>query len=813
VHTGLSPRTVPGTNGEVSAPKGTHVQIKTRADREVARASLSVNGQMLPLKVSGGRDLTGGFTVDKSGSYQFVFRSSSDKVLVEGPSLPIQAEADEPPQVRILSPAEELEVDPGTQLTLRFDVSDDYGLAGLALVYRPPGQEEQRIPLRHDEGRRSSGQYTWNLGTLKLQPGDRVSYFIEAKDNDAVEGSKKGVSRTQIVKLYSAAEHRRAAVEKAQALWERLVTHLADRLEGPDRAKEKDFDKVAAAQSVDRAAQDLIGDFREVAGELSKDRDSPQELVSALVNISQGLNRHVRSTSDARRTFVRYQKLHGLDFDSGKRLTRDVEAEIRETEKDVLYLEALLDKQKLQDLRELAQQLSRERRELASLIEQYKQTQDPKLQQQILEQVKALRERIDELMQRMSELASGIRDEHLNAEALKQMMEEKDLSSGLDQIEKLMREGKAEEALAELQKLAMQMEQMVSELSEADDGFGEQQYPELAEKFQQFMNDLQKTAQDQKAVADKTKEIRDRYKQKLKERLQSKGDALREQMIRDIDQVLKDYQFSPDAIGSMAEKPHEEVRSELESLRQALKVRDYDLAAESAARAERAAHELNAFAQSQREQDERYRNPADMQAQSRKLAERTSKNAMKVSEVNEKLQQLFPPPGSMISEEDKQKLKQLSGEQRGLEKQAQGLQQKLDELAQMAPLFDEQSKEQMAQVQERMGGAAQRMETRDPSRGYSEQKAALDQLQQFEKDMRESKGKGGGRGLPLPMYGGGRQNDWGGHSNNRDKVEIPDADRYQAPKEFRKDLLDAMKQGAPERYKEQVKRYYEELVK
>jgi len=44
-------------------------------------------------------------------------------------------------------------------------------------------------------------------------------------------------------------------------------------------------------------------------------------------------------------------------------------------------------------------------------------------------------------------------------------------------------------------------------------------------------------------------------------------------------------------------------------------------------------------------------------------------------------------------------------------------------------------------------------------------------------------------------------------------VEIPDADPGTAFKDFRKDLLDAMKQGTPERYREQVKSYYEELVK
>ena len=63
----------------------------------------------------------------------------------------------------------------------------------------------------------------------------------------------------------------------------------------------------------------------------------------------------------------------------------------------------------------------------------------------------------------------------------------------------------------------------------------------------------------------------------------------------------------------------------------------------------------------------------------------------------------------------------------------------------------------------------------------------------------------------MPGMAGGRREGFG--DRNQEKVEIPDEDDFQAPKEFRKDLLDAMKQGAPEKYKDQVKRYYEELVK
>ena len=50
-------------------------------------------------------------------------------------------------------------------------------------------------------------------------------------------------------------------------------------------------------------------------------------------------------------------------------------------------------------------------------------------------------------------------------------------------------------------------------------------------------------------------------------------------------------------------------------------------------------------------------------------------------------------------------------------------------------------------------------------------------------------------------------------SMRHDHVDIPDAESSRAPAEFRKELLDAMKQAPPEKYKERVKQYYEELVK
>jgi hypothetical protein len=48
---------------------------------------------------------------------------------------------------------------------------------------------------------------------------------------------------------------------------------------------------------------------------------------------------------------------------------------------------------------------------------------------------------------------------------------------------------------------------------------------------------------------------------------------------------------------------------------------------------------------------------------------------------------------------------------------------------------------------------------------------------------------------------------------HHDPVRIPGADESNAPRAWRQELLDAMKEKAPERFRDEVRRYYEELVR
>ena len=808
-YTGLAPRRVTGSTGDIGGPKGTVIQLRTRADRAVQGAHLAVGGATVPLLVANGRDLSGSLVLEKPGTYAFVFTGRGGREVARGPEMPLAVEPDLPPTATLLLPIAEVEVDPDQEVLLRWEASDDYGLSGVALVWTGPDGQSHRHPLTHDDGRKSGGQFKWALAPLKLGPGDRIAYAIEATDNDAVDGPQKGTSRQQTLVVYSAAEHRREALRRATELWERLLMHLATRMEGPDRDRTKTADKVRAQEPVDTSGTTLGTDFVATGRALARERDRNEALVSALAHVGEDVLGKVRATSESRKLWYRLAPRRG-EYDVDARLTRVVgrrSPRWRRTRSTSGASRPAADGGAPRP----GGQLSREQRGWPRSSRQFR-TPGTHCRGKILKQVAALRDRMNELLRRMGELQKSIRDEHFNVEAMRELAKQQDMQGGLDDIEKLLKDGKTEEALARLQQLQAQMSELQSRLEESAGSLGNRVNPELVKRYREFAEALKSTTEEQKQLAEQTRAVRDRYREQMRQRLRQAASGLKEQLQKKAEQVAQDYaKVGPNDLSPRADQPLEQARTELDNLRSALKAEDFDLAAESAQRAARQSEELSRAGDQQRALDEAYQNPPEVREKSRKLAQRLEKDAETMREIRKKLDQLFPPLASQLSQGDRQKTQEMAQAQRKLGQKAQGLQQQMRQLEQMAPIFGEQGEESMQQVAERMAGSTERLEGKDPGRGYGEQKGALDALQALQDTMQQSQRGGGKGGLPLPLLAGGDQE--GGNELSRQKVEVPDADPNGAPREFRKDLLDAMKQGTPERYRDQVKQFYEELVK
>jgi hypothetical protein len=823
-HTRLAPKTVPNTNGEISAPRGTQVRLRTRADRDLARAEAVLGDSALPLEVKG-RDLEGQLLVQKPGSYRFRFRDKRGSAIAEGPPIPIAVEEDRSPKASILAPALDVEVDPKAQVKVRFEAEDDFGLSEVALVFKLPGASKpQRLLLQRDPEapRRASGEYGWDIVGLSLMAGDRVAYYLEAVDNDEISGKKTGVSKTLYLRIFSEAEHHRQVVRQIVEQWERLVALLGDRLEAPDHSGVgRSPESVQAQAGVDARAGGLARELSLLARSLRKEK-APDPLWRALVNVATGLSERAGATGRARSALGLWLRRGvGLDSEPARRLFAAVDQEIAEEEKGVLYLESLLDQQRIQDLLALSRELAARRRDLAGLLEQYQKAPDDAAKEKILHEVARLKERMAELMQRMAELSKGIQDEHVNAEALKELAESKDMMGSFDKIQELLHQGKVQEAMKEMEKLGQMLDGLEQNLQQASKDFKGGDFGEVGKQLGDFARGLDDLSEQQQQLLGETQKLRGEQKKELERRLSQKGQEFVEKLRKKVQEARQRLSEVNEEKNLFRENDLKAAKETADDLDKALAVKDFDQAAQSVAKtlghAQSLADDLG------RQVSDARRYPSAFQpdvSQVQKNARSAQAALPPLEEVRKELSNLFPPPGANLSEEEKQRMRGLAQREQGLQQKAGQMQQQMQQLNQKAPLFSPQAQELMQKTGERMGKAQGQLQGQNPGGAAAEERAALDQLGQLKKGLQrqgQGQGQGGGGNIPWPWVGpgqsGGMEEGAGAQSSADREVKIPGADQYQVPEEYRKAILDAMKQGAPDKYRDQVKRYYEEIVK
>jgi hypothetical protein len=826
-YTGLPPRTEEGTAGDLHAPRGTEVRIAARADRDLAQAFAVVNGTAIKLESQGPghRQLSGSFPLARAGEWSLRFADSRGRVVAQGPSRPIEIVADAAPQVVLEEPKKAvLEVDPQGKVVVGWSATDDYGLQQISLVFQRAGSKEERVVLQTPAApaKRLRGSYAWEMAPLKLRAGDKISYHLEAKDNDAVDGPQKGVSATQALKVFSAAEHSKESLVRAQALWERLVALLADRLEekpAPEGGEDASRWYAQTSQK-DRDARALATDLFNAGGELLKDKLAPRAVGRALRYAATSLGPALQRTSIARAPLSR----GALGREAAVRnFGLALANEIREEEKDVLYLEDLLDRARLDAMQELGKELAASRRELARLAEKLRKAPDEETRKDLLSEVERMRERIQELMQRMADLAKGIQDEHLNREAAESMEKEQGLLGQLADIQKKLQAGKVDEALKELDRLSQQIEKLERDLQQKAGREQSGQYAQEARELREAAEQLKELQQKESDLQKRTAQLRREMRAQAQKKFEQKGGKELAKKLREkAEQARKAIaQIDPKVAEHLGlEDTLDMAQGRTADLSRALELNDFDEALDLAERGLRAVETLQGRLAMEDQVAQRYpgfsRDPAGV----RKGLQGAGEAQQPLQEVVRALQDALPREGQGMSQEQQQRLRAQGGEQGRLKDQLGRVRNQLAEVGKKVPIFGPQHEQMLQQAQEGMGQAEQRLYRSEPRGAQAGEEQALEKLKQFQDAMEKlakQSGKGqGGEGIPMPWgepSGEGNDEDGDSNSMKHDHVDIPDAESSRAPAEFRKELLDAMKQAPPTSYKERVKQYYEELVK
>jgi hypothetical protein len=216
-YTGLASETI-ADGGDVTALRGTTVRVTATPTLPVDGGAIIVDGRdPVAMTVdSATGELTGSFRIRADGFYHIVLDGPAGESVEASPRYVIDALSDGAPIVAFEEPGRDTRATSIDELYVEARAEDDYGVGAMTLHYRVNGGAEETVDLYGGRGglKEVTAGHTFYLEEYGLEPGDLVSYWATAQDNDTVDGTKDATSDIYFIQVrpfsrdYSAAESR-----------------------------------------------------------------------------------------------------------------------------------------------------------------------------------------------------------------------------------------------------------------------------------------------------------------------------------------------------------------------------------------------------------------------------------------------------------------------------------------------------------------------------------------------------------------------------------------------------------------------------
>ncbi len=785
---------LPSSSGDLRGLPGTQVAIHARVlvPAQAAELVLEPDGtapaRSVPAKLEGDQ-LSTELVIDRSTHYRFAITAPDGTRSIETTPRGIEAEVDHPPAVQLMAPADPLDVTNLRRVELAYIVEDDFGLASAELVWES-GKDHGKKPLdvypdepasgvaAHPGGStHAQGKLLWDIAELNVPSGGDVRYWIEAKDTDSVNGPNVGRSREMHLRVISPRERHEETLARQEAVAEKLVRNLGGRLTGPG-------EDGTLREELDRALRESVVELGALAAAFDKDPHASDALRKSLAGMRDRLDRQL--------TTAQHLVPKGKTALKGAYANVD-KSMIAELEDDVLALADWLDRERLEGLLDISDEIAAHQKRLKELLADYARTKDPRVLDEIEREMRALDRGYAELEKHRKGMPEDVLDQYVHQEAAQAQAQ----SSCVDEVRKLVHAGQTAQAQAKLEQCRQQHERSQSALEGSLASYRGDRFTDEQKKLDEVMNELADVAKDQDDIAAEANRIFEQYAEKAddvargnKREASKKVGALVEKLRKRIGEI-KEAGLTP-----FAKEELDVVERRLGDVEHM--VGDGDLA-EALGMATQAKASLDTIAGELEAamNDDPKSKWTDATQEALEGVERAAPVA---KELIDELAQLSPRPEQIMSAEDQKGMDRLRRREAMTKERAKRLGERTKQLGGDLP-GDAASElgKKLGGAVEQMGQADDRMKGRDPSGTREATRSAADAL---------AKARDRARSAARQAQEGTSAGD--------EPIRIPGADEYKAPEAFRKDLLDAMEKKGdkpPEGYGDMIKEYYKELVK
>lgn len=788
-HTGRQPKVIPNSAGDFQAPKGTRVEISATTLEPAREVSITFGkpgeGTQLPLTVKDGREARAEFVVATAERWRFAITTTGGEKLVEALDRFLKLEPDRAPNVELLIPEKDMHLEDLRRVQVRYRADDDFGLSkvNIMLALAADVENPEAIEQAGVKGKKHQGLDEVDLSVIQAQPGDHIALFVEAWDNHSVDGPQRGVSATRYITVESPQEKHYELSDRLREVVEQLLTGLADRLELQWEA-DKLSQRVSAVNAQNTKAAETLG---AIINDMVDDPLTPKEVRLALTGRLGSLEKTIQAEKAALPGLATQ-----LDAQAPAAITQAKqmsEPVVDQLEQAIILVEAMVARLALEDMQALVDEMRSAQDRLREMVRQYKQNpNDEALKKRIKREIHRIRQRMEEIRRRMRQLSKKLPEEFLNLQGMKKSDVSKGLKEQQDQLadlEKMLEEGRLDDALAALDAMQQQLDEMSAALDKDLNELHQNSNPEMQKALSELMDQTKDLMARQKDVAEKTEKLAEEQRKQLQKMLE-KELAEKLKAVQDKGRELEQEvaQMQPDRMRPDSAEQLGHLEQRVTDLNGSL---DRKAIMEALEMAERSLDHLDRM-----ERNERPTNPEQAKiGKSQQLSKDIAAElAQMVQDARQRMRQ--------AQQGQSDQTQKLGQQQQELSEAAKQLGQRLRDGAQKIPGMDGKPMQSIQRAQQSMRDAAQRLRSQRPGHARPGQQQAMSELQQIMEGLKRAnqpKKAQRKRGI------------------SQEKVEIPKADDHRAPEAFRKELLEAMKDDAPEAYREQIKRYYEALIK
>lgn len=429
------------------------------------------------------------------------------------------------------------------------EASDDYGLRSLTFNYqierKGKKQELQTLKKAIKRGKQSTYEHILDVELLDLQPGDKLRYYFEVRDNDAVNGSKSARTQMMVYEMPTLEEVSKqekennekikddieAAIKEAEKM-KRDIKEAKERLiqkKELDWQDRKDLERLIEKQKnvqerVEQAKKSFDEnlknqeEFQEVDEELRKKQEKIDELFEEVM--SEEMQEMFRQLEEMLEQMNREEIMEQLE---------DMEVSDEEMENELDQMLELFKKLEVEkELSEMTQKLDSLAERQEELSEQTeKMDKDSPKQEELQKEQENIQKEFEKLQEQMEDTEQKNEQLERPFQMPDTEQQEQDIQQNMKNSSDFMKQQQNQKSSKSQKNAAKQMREMAEQMRKSAAGNSKKQMEEDLQAIRQLLENLVTLSHEQEELIDATNKTMPNtpaYRRLVQQQFKIKGD-------------------------------------------------------------------------------------------------------------------------------------------------------------------------------------------------------------------------------------------------------------------------------------------------